>query len=69
MPSNLKRRVDRLVNKGGGKERILVAVQFPGESRADAIKREGIEPTDYDTVVIIRRFSAPAKGETECLET
>ena len=66
MPSNLKRRVDRLVNKGGGKERILYAVQYPGDSRADAIKREGIEPTDENLVVIIRRFSVQPEGEPKC---
>ena len=56
MPSNLKRRVDRLENKGGGKKRTLVAVKFPGDSDEDAIKRAGIEPTDNDIVLIVRRF-------------
>ena len=63
MSGNLNRRVTRLENEGGGKERILVAVQFPGDSEEDAIKRAGIEPTDDDLVVLIRRFSTPTEGE------
>ena len=69
MPSNLNRRVARLENEGSGKERILVAVQFPGDSQQDAIERAGIEPTGDDLVVLIRRFSTPTEGETECRET
>ena len=61
MPSNLKRRVERL--EGGGKGRILTVVQFPGDSKEDAIERAGIEPTDDDIVLIIRRFSDPTEGE------
>ena len=68
MPSNLNRRVARLENKGGGKERILYAVKFPGDSEADALKREGIEPTDDDLVVFIRRFGITAEGEPTCRE-
>ena len=62
MPSNLKRRVDRLESKGG-KENILVVVKNPGESNEDAIKRKGLEPTDDDLVVFIRRFGTPTEGE------
>lgn len=63
MPSNLNRRVARLENKGGGKERIFTTVLYPGESHEDAIKREGIEPTDDDLVVFIRRLSDTAEGK------
>ncbi len=68
MPSNLNRRVARLENEGSGKGRILTAVLYDGESNEDAIRRAGIEPTDEDIVLLIRRFSDPTEGETECRE-
>ena len=69
MSGNLNRRVERLEYEGGGKGRILVAVLYPGDNEQDALSREGIEPTDEDMVVFIRRFSAPAKGEPKCQAT
>ena len=63
MPSNLNRRVARLENKGGGKERILTTVLYDGESHEDAIKRAGLEPTGDDLLVFIRRLGITAEGE------
>ena len=59
----LSRRVARLESKGG-KGRYLVAVKYPGDSNEDAIERAGIEPTDDDLVVIVRRFGITAEGES-----
>ena len=53
MPSNLKRRVDRLENGRHGEGRTLMAWLNEGESHETAIKRRRLEPGENDTVLLV----------------